>query len=276
MGNRVLKESICTSDQIDELSFFEEVFFYRLLVNCDDYGVMDARTKILKAKLFPLKDDEDLSTVAMENALETLQRIGLIRLYEAEGKPFLQVIKWAEHQRVRISKHKYPMPEEMQENPENGELPQVAASCGELPQNAADCRLNPNPNTNTNTNTNPTRARAGDAFEAFWSAYPNKVKKPNALKVWEKLKPEAELVARIMQGLARWKDSDQWTRDGGRFIPHPATWLNARQWEDEVQPRKQKTVAAQEYQQRDYSVVQERVMADVAKDMEAFKAGGVA
>jgi len=55
MPNRIIKESICTSNNLDSLLPEEEVFFYRLLVNCDDYGLMDARLSILRAKLFPLK-----------------------------------------------------------------------------------------------------------------------------------------------------------------------------------------------------------------------------
>ena len=36
MPNRILKESVCTSDSVNKLSWFEEVLFYRLIVNCDD------------------------------------------------------------------------------------------------------------------------------------------------------------------------------------------------------------------------------------------------
>lgn len=56
MPSRIIKESICTSDEIDKLSAFAEVFFYRLIVNCDDYGRFDARPKILGSRLFPLRD----------------------------------------------------------------------------------------------------------------------------------------------------------------------------------------------------------------------------
>ena len=55
MPNRILKESICTSDQIDALTWFDEVVWYRLIVNCDDYGRMDGRPAVLKSRLFPLK-----------------------------------------------------------------------------------------------------------------------------------------------------------------------------------------------------------------------------
>lgn len=45
MGNRILKESICTSENIDALSYFQEVFFYRMIVKCDDFGRVDARPR---------------------------------------------------------------------------------------------------------------------------------------------------------------------------------------------------------------------------------------
>ena len=113
MGNRIIKESICTSEQIDEMGWFEEAFFYRLIVNCDDYGVMDGRPKILRAQLMPLKDGITLEQI--QSAVNTLLRLGLARKYTAKGKPYIQLIKWSEHQRVRDSKHKYPGPEEADE-----------------------------------------------------------------------------------------------------------------------------------------------------------------
>lgn len=67
-------------------------------------------------------------------------------------------------------------------------------------------------------------------FEKFWLEYPRKVAKPNAVKAWKKIKPSE--VDALMAALARQKRSEQWTKDGGQFIPHPATWLNQRRWED--------------------------------------------
>lgn len=70
-------------------------------------------------------------------------------------------------------------------------------------------------------------------FDAFWSAYPRKVGKKAALKAWQHAKdrpPLADLLASIEAN----KAGDAWTRDGGQFIPHPATWINQGRWEDEV------------------------------------------
>ena len=124
MPNRIIKESICVSEQIDELTPFEEVFFYRLLVNCDDYGCFDARERVVSSRLFPLRD---IKPADITKALKRLENVGLIQLFTVGGKPFLFVCKWAEHQRLRVSKHKYPTPEDADKCEH---LPQVAASCG--------------------------------------------------------------------------------------------------------------------------------------------------
>lgn len=108
MPNRIIKESICVSETVDKMSWFEECFWHRLIVNCDDYGCMDARPKILKAKLFPLKDRLTIKDV--EDALHKLADIGCVRLYECDSKPYLYLPSWEAHQKVRAKKRKYPDP----------------------------------------------------------------------------------------------------------------------------------------------------------------------
>ncbi len=97
----------------------------------------------------------------------------------------------------------------------------------------------PEPEPEKKNTPNPPRSSAGadslsDGFTAFWSAYPAKKARAVAAKAWAKLKPDQQMQAAIMAGVERDKASEQWMRDGGRFIPHPATWLNQRRWEDEA------------------------------------------
>jgi uncharacterized protein YdaU (DUF1376 family) len=73
-----------------------------------------------------------------------------------------------------------------------------------------------------------------DLFPKFWKLYPNKKAKPAAVKAWAKLNVTPDLFCLIAQGLAKQCASPAWTKDGGQFIPHPATWLNGKRWEDEV------------------------------------------
>ena len=76
--------------------------------------------------------------------------------------------------------------------------------------------------------------KSPDGFEKFWSAYPRKTAKPQALKAFEKLGPDPSLLERMLAAVARQSKSDQWVKDGGQFIPHPATWLNNSRWEDQL------------------------------------------
>lgn len=71
-------------------------------------------------------------------------------------------------------------------------------------------------------------------FDEFWSAYPKKLSKGYAQKAWNRIKPNAVLRATMLQAIEAQKNSDGWTKDNGKFIPHPATWLNGRRWEDET------------------------------------------
>lgn len=69
------------------------------------------------------------------------------------------------------------------------------------------------------------------SFSAFWDAYPRKVGKGAAQKAFSKAKVPLTV---LLSALEQQKQSDQWNRDGGQYIPYPATWLNQRRWEDEA------------------------------------------
>jgi len=70
-------------------------------------------------------------------------------------------------------------------------------------------------------------------FSQFWAAYPKKVAKGFAEKAWRKGKC-ANLLPQILEAIGRAKVAEAWTKECGQFIPHPATWLNGRCWEDEL------------------------------------------
>ena len=72
-----------------------------------------------------------------------------------------------------------------------------------------------------------------EQFDRFWALYPNKTGKKKARESWEKIKPSEELTETILSAVAKQKLWDKWQRDGGRYIPNPATWLNQGRWEDE-------------------------------------------
>lgn len=147
MPNRILKESICVSDEIDNLSWFEEVMFYRLIVKCDDFGRYDGRPKVIKGQCFPLKD---VTVKDIEKGLERLSAEGLVQLYTVNEMPFLQLTTWSKHQTIRNKKSKYPSIEEgiQQLNSIETNCNQLHAIVPVIQSNPIQSESNPNPNTN--------------------------------------------------------------------------------------------------------------------------------
>jgi hypothetical protein len=67
-------------------------------------------------------------------------------------------------------------------------------------------------------------------FEIFWTAYPKKIGKDGAYKSWKRLKPRVD---DLMYALSWQKESFDWTKENGKYIPMPATYLNQGRWKDE-------------------------------------------
>ncbi len=86
----------------------------------------------------------------------------------------------------------------------------------------------------SDTNKKGNKVKNDKNFILFWDKYPRKTAKQKAIESWLKLNPSGELVSHILAAIELQKQSPQWQKDGGQFIPHPATWLNQRRWEDEI------------------------------------------
>ena len=77
-------------------------------------------------------------------------------------------------------------------------------------------------------------AGAGDGFEEFWREYPRKDGKARAFDLWKRHRLHAECEA-VMRHLLQIKQSEQWTKDGGRFVPHAATYISQKRYLDEIE-----------------------------------------
>ncbi len=161
MPNRIIKESICRSDSIDSLSWFEEVLFYRLIVVCDDYGRFDGRPAVVKGSCFPLKDDITKKQIA--EALEKLSTVGLVRGYEVQGRSFLQLTAWEKHQQIRAKKSKYPAPD--------GICNQLISDDSKCPRNR-ESKYENRESYSRSENAGAREAGEVRRFEDFWRCYP--------------------------------------------------------------------------------------------------------
>lgn len=88
---------------------------------------------------------------------------------------------------------------------------------------------------NTSVDAEPKKT---DKFEEWWKHYPRKVGKEAARKAFAKVTAGIlckVTVQELIDAVEQQKGSEQWTKENGRYIPNPATWLNQGRWEDELQ-----------------------------------------
>ena len=90
---------------------------------------------------------------------------------------------------------------------------------------------------NSNNPYNPQK----ELFDKFWKAYPKKVSKGNAENWFKKNKPSEEMVNTMIKKIKLLKNTKQWQKENGQYIPYPSTWLNAKGWEDEITCVEEKT-----------------------------------
>ena len=218
----------------------------------DDWGRMTGDPLQFKLLVCPALD---YTPAEIEDALEQIADAGLWMRYEVDGSHYIAIPaeKWFKYQtyinkakRTDDSGSSFPSPpsaEEHRGTPKSAEHRQVEA------QKAVSPSPSPSPSP-TKDICAPDDAQADEPeeakprspfksvvqeerFDEFWSHYPRKRSKGQAERAWIKLTPNAELFQVILDGLERAKSSDDWSRDSGQFIPYPATWLNAKGWEDE-------------------------------------------
>jgi len=99
-------------------------------------------------------------------------------------------------------------------------------------KNVTPSSPSPSPSPTPKTTTYPKE------FLLFWDKYPKKKAKKEAFKAYQRAKdkpPIAELLKIIEQHI----ETEQWKKEGGEYIPYPATFLNKGMWEDEIKTKKE-------------------------------------
>lgn len=162
MPNRIVYEKILTSERVNRLSEGAELFYRRLMQVVDDYGKFHAHPKILLSACYPLRVDS-ISPTTVSTWLQECANCGLVRLFAADGKQFLQIDDFK--QRIR-GKPKFP----------DGQMQAIVSTSPTIvstspPVAAEKNNPVPAPNTNTYTHTTTTTAAGGFDIELCFQAY---------------------------------------------------------------------------------------------------------
>jgi hypothetical protein len=211
---RTIKPEFFTSEDIVGLTPFARLLYIALWCEADRDGRMVWKPKTFKIRYLPA-DECDIQALCQE-----LLDAGLVRLY---GDGFAVIPAFSDHQHIN---------------------PREAVSVLPEPDASSTRRPRVNHASTRDSDVQVGRERKGkeekthdaSGFDAFWGTYPNRKAKQDAVKAWQKLSPDASLQAIILTAVAVQSQSADWRKDGGRFIPHAATWLNGQRWLDESAP----------------------------------------
>ena len=142
--------------------------------------------------------------------------------------------EWAESKALFVSKNiidndNHPVAWDKRQFASDSSAPRVAKHRAKLKEACNVTVTPPEQNRTEQIQKKETTPTTPTGFAEFWQAYPNKTGKGAAETAWKKHRPNLLIVLPALQNQMR---SDKWTKDGGQYIPNPATWINQKRWED--------------------------------------------
>jgi hypothetical protein len=229
---RNLKPGFFKNEDLARLGPYGQILFEGLWCLADREGRLEDRPLRIKAEVFPYYDPKP----NVMTLLDKLVQGHFIQRYQVNGTAYLKICKFLQHQNPHPHEagSKIPDPQNINDVDVMKCSLHSMTSQGLSPECNADS-LNPS-SLNPDTPPSPSRSMGenGDGFfKKFWLVYPRKKNKGDAEKAFKKIHPNEELITRILASIERAKKSKEWLKEDGAFIPYPASWLNAKGWEDE-------------------------------------------
>lgn len=264
---RMIDPSIWTDEGMAELTPRQQLLYIGFFSNADDDGRLKASPAALRLILPTLYSAVPTGEIAEDIDAVVGAMRQLIR-YEVDGRTYIAFRNYRQWQRIdKPSASILPGPPDEQEDStiirRSFDEPSESHSVAITPSRKEEKGREEKGVEEKETPPTPQGAReptplrqrdlspkAQELFDRFWRAYPRRQAKAEAVRWWQRARPDPEIVAAMLDAIARQLQGGEWQKEAGRFIPMPATWLNQRRWEDETviphaRPSNHPAVAAQ-------------------------------
>lgn len=226
-----LLKSYPDSEKINAVTEGSETLYTRLIAQSDDLNHYYGEAAMVLGKLYTRRMCAgQVNLKEVQRRIDELANARLIEIYEADGRPYVEIVNCCKDLRADIKPDiRFPL----RETNDAGPNP-VRIRAESVPS------TQPNPTQPTPTQPTipvPGAAALPDGFVKFWAAWPKHFRKQARSKCvthWRKAKLEP-LADRIAETLEHFKRSRDWAKDGGQYIPFPMTWLNRSPWETDLQ-----------------------------------------
>lgn len=215
---RMINPSIWADPKFNAISIQARLLFIGMISNSDDAGYLRADARSLRKDVFGLND---LTVEQVGGWLEEVKSMPTVHFYEVEGEFYAHFLRWEKHQTLRDDRR----------------VPSSHPLCPDCPQQGdsmVTTKRQPIAAEVKGSKGKLSKEYGQEDFDRFWISYPKKVAKSAAIQAWKRLAPDEKLVRQILKSLDFYRQSEDWTKQGGKYIPYPASWLNGRRFEDEL------------------------------------------
>lgn len=218
--SRMIKPEFWDDQKLCSISRDARLTFIGLWTNSDDYGVVKGHPAWLKSQIYPY---DDIKTQVFQGWLKELEIIKVILPFNHSCEIYYHIKNFDRHQVInRKSKCRNPQPPDV--------LSEDSVSAHGVVMDETETE------TEVKQKQKPVRGMSthDEQFDQFWQAYPKKVGRIKAKEAWSKMNGTRPTLNIILSKISELKDSEQWKKEGGQYIPNPATWLNRGGWDDEL------------------------------------------
>lgn len=213
---RTVKPEFFTSEDIISLSPFARLLYIGMWCEADREGRFAWKPNTLKLRYFPADNIEIYSLC------DEIVEAGLVVKY-GDGLAFIP--SFSKHQSINPREAASTLPAPVEYS--NNYSPRVT----DASLTVTDMQRGRKEGKESICSSDDEQTSEG--FEQFWSAYPKKQAKQDAAKAFRSAKLKPEQLQTVLQDITSRKSSAEWLKDGGKFIPLPATYIRGKRWEDE-------------------------------------------
>lgn len=249
---RFISNGLWTNPKFVACSIPARLLFVGLVTNADDGGRLTGHPTEVRLMVFPADRFTDAKVSGLISELAGVQ---LVHHYSVNGDSYIEIPKFGQHQDSRYVKPSSIPPFRVPDkSSEVTDLPDSARIGQQVDDHiyvdvddhvdvhaSPPARGVPAPKAQETKAQRPRASASSSAseFAQFWQQYPRKIAKRKAEEAFRRARLRSEdqqgFLQRVLEAVSRQAASRQWLTEGGRYIPHPATWLNGDRWEDTVE-----------------------------------------
>jgi len=216
---RALKPDFFKDEDLAILPCEARLLYAGLWCFADREGRLEDRPKYLKVEIFPYDNiniEKLLNLLSTPNIPERPEKC-FIRRYTVNDRKYIDIPEFLKHQSPHNTEKESALPSF------NGSLTVNSP----LENNGKRDAHYSYPISESDPKS------VNKLFNQFWKVYPKRKSRGQAEKAFLKINPDEQLLTKILESVERAKTSEDWIKEKGKYIPHPATWLNAKGWLDE-------------------------------------------